>query len=75
MANVRAYIDFSARVCVVNATSGPKEGKQWHKMINGRTGIMSESEWRWRLAAAENLILNGSTTYLTYGAAVGAGWK
>jgi hypothetical protein len=74
MANVKARIALKARVCVINSTSGPKEGAQWHNMHNCVTGTISDSEWRWRWAAAVDILCGGSTDYTSYGDAIGDGW-
>lgn len=74
MANVRARIQLKARVSVINDTSGPKEGAQWHNIHHCVTGVISLSEWQWRYAAAKDILCGGSTDYTSYGDAIGAGW-
>jgi len=74
MANVRARILLKARVCVINATSGPKEGEQWHNIHHCVTAVISKSEWDWRFAAAKAILCTGSTSYTSYGDAIGHGW-
>ena len=71
--NVRARILLKARVCVRNATSGPKEGEQWHNIHHCVTDC-TLSEWNWRYAAAKAILCGGSTTYTSYGDAIGHGW-
>jgi len=71
--NVKSRIFLKARVCVLNDTSGPKEGAQWHNMHNCVT-TCSLSEWNWRFSAASEILCSGSTTYTSYGDAIGSGW-
>jgi hypothetical protein len=71
--NVRSRISLKARVCVRNVTSGPKEGAQWHDIHHCVTDC-SLSEWQWRFAAAKAILCSGSTTYTSYGDAIGHGW-
>jgi hypothetical protein len=71
--NVRARISLKARVCVRNTNSGPKEGAQWHNIHHCVTDC-SKSEWDWRFAAAKAILCSGSTTYTSYGDAIGHGW-
>jgi hypothetical protein len=74
MANVKAKVLLKARVAVYNDTSGPRDGKQWHNIHNCTTGVISESEWRWRFQAAKDILCGGSTDYTSYGDAIGDGW-
>jgi len=71
--NVKSRIFLKARVCVLNDTSGPKEGAQWHQMHHCVIAV-SKSEWDWRYAAAVAILCGGSTTYTSYGDAIGHGW-
>ena len=71
--NVKARVYLNVRVNVENATSGPKEGAQWHNM-HKCVATCSLSEWQWRLAAAKSVLCSGSTTYTSYGDAIGHGW-
>ena len=71
--NVKVRYDLSARVNVENATSGPKEGKQWFFKLKG-TSTCSLSEWNWRKSAISTILSAGSTTYTSYGNAIGHGW-
>jgi hypothetical protein len=71
--NVRARILLKARVCVRNATSGPKEGAQWHQKHFCVVDV-SKSEWDWRYAAAVDILCGGDTDYTSYGDAIGHGW-
>lgn len=74
MANVKAIISLKARVAVWNATSGPREGKQWHDKWHCHTAAISKSEWDWRFAEAIAVLCGGTTTYTSYGDAIGHGW-
>lgn len=74
MANVRAKVLLKARVCIINDTSGPKEGKQGHNIHHCTTLVISKSEWDWRFAAAKEILCGGSTDYTSYGDAIGHGW-
>jgi hypothetical protein len=71
--NVKSRIFLKARVCVLNDTSGPKEGAQWHQMHHCVIAV-SKSEWDWRYAAAIDILCGGSTDYISYGDAIGHGW-
>ena len=76
--NVKSRIFLKARVCVLNTvtahtTHGPKEGAQWHQMHHCDIAV-SKSEWDWRYAAAVAILCGGSTTYTSYGDAIGHGW-
>jgi hypothetical protein len=71
--NVKSRIFLKARVCVLNDTSGPKEGAQWHQMHHCVIAV-SKSEWDWRYAAAIDILCGGSTDYTSYGDAIGHGW-
>jgi hypothetical protein len=71
--NVKARIKLNARVNVENATSGPKEGDQWHN-IHECVTTCSLSEWNWRFAAAKAILCTGTTDYTSYGDAIGHGW-
>ena len=71
--NVKSRIFLKARVCELNDTSGPKEGAQWHQMHHCVIAV-SKSEWDWRYAAAVAILCGGSTTYTSYGDAIGHGW-
>jgi hypothetical protein len=73
--NVRARIKLVARVSVINATSGPKEGAQWHNVFNCATKIIDKNEWQWRLHAAEAILQYGTDPYgTTYSGAIGTAW-
>jgi hypothetical protein len=74
MANVRARVLLKARVCIINDTSGPKEGAQWHNIHKCVTAVISESEWRWRFDEAKRVLCGGTTRYTSYGVAIGSGW-
>lgn len=74
MANVKARIILKARVCVYHDTSGPREGQQWHNIHRCVTGAISLSEWNWRFSAASEILCSGTTSYASYGDAVGEGW-
>ena len=66
MANVKSRIFLKARVCVLNDTSGPKEGAQWHNMHNCVT-TCSLDEWNWRFDTAVSILCTGEAcTYGTY---------
>jgi hypothetical protein len=66
---------FSARVSVINATSGPKEGAQWHNMANCVTKTIDSKEWLWRFATAKAVLCTGSAPYgTTYAGAIGVYW-
>jgi len=71
--NVKSRIALKARVCVLNDTSGPKEGAQWHN-IHYCVTTCSLSEWEWRFQAAKEILCEGATDYTSYGEAVGEGW-
>ena len=71
--NVKSRIFLKARVCVLNDTSGPKEGAQWYQKHHCVIAV-SKSEWDWRYAAAVNILCGGSTDYTSYGEAIGEGW-
>jgi hypothetical protein len=71
--NVKSRIFLKARVCVLNDTSGPKEGAQWHQMHHCVIAV-SKSEWDWRYEAAIDILCGGSTDYTSYGDAIGHGW-
>lgn len=72
--NVRAHVLLKARVNEINATSGPKEGKQRHDIHKCVTLVVSLSEWNWRFQAAHEILCGGSTDYTSYGDAIGSGW-
>jgi hypothetical protein len=73
--NVRARIALKARVSVINATSGPKEGAQWHNMANCVTKTIDSKEWLWRFATAKAVLCGGSAPYgTTYAGAIGVYW-
>lgn len=61
MANVRAKILLKARVCVINDTSGPKEGAQWHCIHKCDTGTIDNDDWLWRYETAKQILCNGIT--------------
>ena len=76
---VRSKIQLVTRVQVQNDKTGryqrpPRDGQQWHDKFCCWTGDISLSEWRWRLEAAEEILCGGSTTYTSYGDAIGHGW-
>jgi hypothetical protein len=73
--NVRARVLLKTRVCIINDTSGPKEGKQWHQIHKCVTDVISKSEWDWRYAAAVDILCGGETDYTSYGEAIGEGWQ
>jgi hypothetical protein len=73
--NVRARIVLKARVSVINATSGPKEGAQWHNIHNCVTKVIDLNEWKWRFATAKTVLCGGSAPYGTsYVGAIGVYW-
>ncbi|MGD0341295.1 MAG: hypothetical protein ABSA76_06280 [Bacteroidales bacterium] len=75
MANVKARVELKARVCVINATSGPKEGKQWHNIHYCTTGTINLYEWLWRYHTAITVLCGGSAPYGTsYAGAIGYYW-
>ncbi len=71
--NVKVKVHLNNRVCVLNDTSGPKEGAQWHNIHDCWTHC-SLSEWEWRYAAAISILCSGTTDYTSYGDAIGHGW-
>jgi hypothetical protein len=73
--NVRARIALTARVSVINSTSGPKEGAQWHNKYNTATKIIDSNEWLWRLATVKSVLNAGTAPYgTTYAGAIGVYW-
>lgn len=73
MANIKARVFLNNRVCILNDTSGPKEGQQWNDKHECVT-TCSLSEWKWRFAAAVDILCGGTTDYTSYGDAIGSGW-
>jgi hypothetical protein len=72
MANVKAKVYMNARVCVQNATSGPKDGPQWHKIHNCWTKTITEGDWIWRWETAKQILCAGITNNgLYYGQVIG----
>ena len=70
--NVRASIALKARVSVINATSGPKEGAQCHNIHHCVTKVIDLNEWKWRFATAKAVLCGGAAPYgTTYGGAIG----
>jgi hypothetical protein len=75
MANVRAHILLKARVSVINSTSGPKEGAQWHNIHHCVTKVIDLNEWKWRFDTAKLVLCSGSAPYGTsYAGAIGYYW-
>jgi hypothetical protein len=73
--NVRARILLKARVCVINATSGPKEGAQWHNIKHCVTKVIDINEWKWRYDTAVQVLCGGTAPYgTTYAGAIGSYW-
>ena len=73
--NVRARVSLKARVSVINSTSGPKEGKQWHLQYSPVTKTIDSNEWLWRWATAKAVLNGGSAPYgTTYAGAIGVYW-
>ena len=73
MANVKVKVYLNNRVNLLSGTTGPKETEQWHNIHNCWT-YCSLSEWEWRYQAAKDILCGGSTTYTSYGDAIGHGW-
>jgi len=71
--NIKARVYLNCRINVENTHSGPKEGAQWHNMHKCVT-TCSLSEWEWRFAAAKSILCSGTTSYTSYGDAIGHGW-
>jgi len=73
--NVKARVRLVARVSVINTTSGPKEGAQWHNVYTCTTKTIDKNEWNWRLHTAEAVLNYGTAPYgTTYTGAVGTQW-
>jgi hypothetical protein len=77
--NVKAKINLTTRVQVQNDKTNQhlrpsRDGQQWHDKFCCWTGTIELGEWRWRLEAAEEILCGGSTTYTSYGDAIGHGW-
>jgi len=61
MANVRAHVLLKARVSVINDTSGPKEGDQWHNIHKCVTQVITLDDWNWRYETAKQILCAGIT--------------
>ena len=73
--NVRARVSLKARVSVINATSGPKEGAQWHNIHHCVTKVIDKNEWMWRFSTAKAVLCFGTAPYgTTYLGAIGVQW-
>lgn len=73
--NVRARIELKAEVSVINTTSGPKEGAQWHNIHRCATKVIDLNEWKWRYATANTVLCGGSAPYgTTYVGGIGVWW-
>jgi hypothetical protein len=69
--NVKARVLLKARVCIINDTSGPKEGKQWHNIHHCVTAT-TLGDWIWRFETAKQLLCSGITNNgLYYGQVIG----
>ena len=70
--NVKARVLLKARVCVINDTSGPKEGAQWHNIHKCVTKSIALGDWIWRFETAKQILCAGITDNgLYYGQVVG----
>lgn len=70
--NVKVKVYLNNRVEFLENT-GPKQVSQRHDIHNCWTSC-SLSEWDWRFSAAKSILCSGTTTYTSYGDAIGDGW-
>ena len=71
--NVKVKVYLNNRVALLESGNQRKEIEQWHNIHNCWT-YCSLSEWEWRFAAAKSILCGGTTTYTSYGDAIGHGW-